>query len=154
MNVFFNVYNNHYRGVVDSTNIDVSFTSFNASFNSQYNFKKGWTGEISGFYYARDYVSGVLLADGRGMFSLGGARQIWKGKGSLKLNLRDPFYLMNFTSHTDLDKGLTYSHSVWDNRRIIMTLVYRFGKAAGGQPQRRNSGASDEQSRVGGSGQQ
>jgi outer membrane receptor protein involved in Fe transport len=154
LNVFFNVYNNHYRGVVDSTNIDVSFTSFNASFNSQYHFKKGWTSEISGFYYARDYVSGVLLADGRGMFSLGTAKQIWKGKGSLKLNLRDPFYLMHFTSHTDLNKALTYSHSVWDNRRIILTMVYRFGRTANNNVQRRNSGASDEQSRVGGGGQQ
>ena len=154
LNVFFNVYNNRYRGVVDSTNIDVSFTSFNASFNSQYRFKKGWTSEISGFYYARDYVSGVLLADGRGMFSLGAAKQIWKGKGSLKLNLRDPFYLMSFRSHTDLNKAQTYSHSVWDNRRIILTMVYRFGRTANNNVQRRNSGASDEQSRVGGGGQQ
>ncbi len=154
LNVFFNVYNNRYKGVVDSTNIDVSFTSFNASFNSQYRFKKGWTSEISGFYYARDYVSGVLLADGRGMFSLGAAKQIWKGKGSLKLNLRDPFYLMSFSSHTDLNKAVTYSHSVWDNRRVILTMVYRFGRTANNNVQRRNGGASDEQSRVGGNGQQ
>lgn len=154
MNIFFNVYNHRYRGVVDSTNIDVSYTSFNASFNTQYSFKKGWTGEVSGFYYARDYVSGVRLADGRGMFSLGTSKQVLNGKGSVKLNLRDPFYLMNFSSHTDLNKGLTYSHSIWDNRRIILTMVYRFGRTTGNQPQRRNGGASDEQNRVGGSGQQ
>ncbi|HLI93358.1 MAG TPA: TonB-dependent receptor, partial [Puia sp.] len=149
LNVFFNLYNNRYRGVVDSTNIDVSFVSFNASFNTQYHFKKGWTSELSGFYYARDYVSGVLLADGRGMFSIGGSKQIWHNKGALKLNLRDPLYLMSFSAHSDLNKGLTYSHSIWDNRRIILTLVYRLGKT-GNQVQRRNSGASDEQSRVGG----
>lgn len=150
LNAFFNVYDTRYRGVVDSTNIDVSYVSFNASFNTQYSFKKGWAGELSGFYYARDYVSGVRLADGRGMFSLGASKQIWNGKGSVKLNLRDPLYLMSFTAHTDLDKGLTNTHSVWDNRRIILTLVYRFGRAAGNPSQRRNSGASDEQSRVGG----
>lgn len=154
LNAFFNVYNHLYKGVVDSTNIDVSYTSFNASFNSQYSFKKGWTAEISGFYYARDYISGVLLADGRGMFSLGASKQILKGKGTAKLNLRDPLYLMSFNSHTDLNKGLTHSHSIWDNRRIIMTLVYRFGRSSGNQPQRRNGGAGDEQSRVGGGGQQ
>jgi Outer membrane protein beta-barrel family/Carboxypeptidase regulatory-like domain len=154
MNLFFNVYNNRYQGVVDSTNVDVSYTSFNSSFNTQYSFKKGWTTELSGFYYAKNFVDGVTLADGRGMFSLGAAKQIMGRKASVKLNLRDPFYLMNFTAHTDLDKGLTYSHSVWDNRRIIFTIVYRFGKTAGSQTQRRNSGASDEQSRVGGNGQQ
>ena len=149
--VFVNVYNNRYRGVVDSTNIDVRYTSFNASFNTQYSFKKGWSAEASGFYYAKDYVSGVILADGRGMFSLGGAKKILHDKASIKLNLRDPLYLMCFNSHTDLNKGLTYSHSIWDNRRIVMTFVYRFGKS-GNQVQRRNSGASDEQSRVGGGG--
>ncbi|HTI91449.1 MAG TPA: outer membrane beta-barrel family protein [Puia sp.] len=154
MNVFFNLFDHLYKGVVDSTRIDVSYTSFNASFNTQYSFKKGWTGEVSGFYYARDYVSGVRLADGRGMFSLGTSKKVLKGKGSVKLNLRDPFFLMHFTSHTDLSKALTYSHSIWDNRRIILTMVYRFGRTTGNQPQRRNGGANDEQNRVGGSGQQ
>ncbi len=154
LNVFFNAYENYYKGVVDSTDIDVHYASFNASFNTQYSFKKGWTAELSGFYYARDYVSSVVLADGRGMFSLGASRQVLKGKGSIKLNLRDPFYLMSFTAHTDLSKSITYGHYVWDNRRIILTLVYRFGKTTGNQIQRRE-GASDEQSRVGGrSGQQ
>lgn len=152
LNVFFNLYNNHYRGLVDSTNIDESYTSFNTSFNTQYSFSKGWTGELSGFYYARDFVSGVRLADGRGMFALGGAKQIWNGKASVKLNLRDPLYLMSFNAHTDLDKGLTNSHYLWDNRRIILTLVYRFGKGSGNSSQRRNGGAGDEQSRVGGGG--
>jgi hypothetical protein len=150
LNVFLNVYNNHYIGVIDSTNIDVRYSSFNANFNTQYSFKKGWTAELSGFYYAKDYVSSAILADGRGMFSIGGSKQILNGKGSVKLNFRDPLYLMSFTGYTDLSKGITRNHYVWDNRRIILTLVYRFGKATGNQLQRRANGASDEQNRVGG----
>jgi outer membrane receptor protein involved in Fe transport len=152
LNVFFNVYNNHYIGVIDSTNIDVSYTSFNANFNTQYSFKKGWTAELSGFYYAKDYISGALLADGRGMFSIGASKQILGGKGSIKLNLRDPLYLMSFTGNTNLNKGITRSHFVWDNRRVILTFVYRFGKN-NSQPQRRREGV-DEQNRVGGKGGQ
>jgi outer membrane receptor protein involved in Fe transport len=154
LNAFLNVYNNHYKGVIDSTAIDVSYASFNASLNTQYRFKKGWIAELSGFYNAKDYISGAILADGRGMFSLGGSKQVLKGKGSVKLNLRDPFYLMSFTTHTELNKGLTYSHSIWDNRRVILTLVYRFGKTGNNQSQRRTEGASDEQDRVGGNHQQ
>ena len=154
LNGSFNVYNHRYRGVFDSTGIDINYTSFDASFNTQYSFKKGWAGELSGFYYGRDYFSGVMQADGRGMFSLGASKQLMDGKASVKLNLRDPFYLMSFTAHTNLNKALTYSHSVWDNRRIVLTLVYRFGSAAGNSQQRRRNGANDEQNRVGGSGQQ
>jgi len=154
LNVFFNVYNNNYKGVIDSTNIDVTYTSFNTSLNTQYSFNKGWTAELSGFYYAKDYISGAVLADGRGMFSLGATKQVLNGKGSVKLNLRDPFYLMSFASNTNLNKGLTRAHYVWDNRRIILTLVYRFGKNSNNQYQRKNNGV-DEQNRVGGkSGQQ
>lgn len=148
-NASLDVYNNHYRGVVDSTNVDASYTSFNASFNTQYHFKKGWAAELSGFYYAKNLISGVMLVDGRGMFSLGASKQIWHGKGALKLNLRDPLYLMSYTSRSDLAQGMLYSHTIWDNRRIIMTFVYRFGRHSN-QVQRRDSGASDEQSRVGG----
>jgi hypothetical protein len=61
---------------------------------------------------------------------------------------------MSFTSHTHLNKGLTNTHGIWDNRRIVMTFVYRFGRSTGNQSQRRNGGANDEQSRVGGNGQQ
>ncbi|HEY4335979.1 MAG TPA: outer membrane beta-barrel family protein, partial [Puia sp.] len=154
LNVFFNVFNNHNKGVVDSTKIDVSYTSFNGNFNSQYAFKKGWTAELSGFYAAKNYFNGVLFVQGRGMFSVGGSKQILDGKGSLKLNLRDPFYLMSFSSQSSLYKGITNNRNVWDNRRIVMTFVYRFGKTAGNQPQRRNGGANDEQGRVGGGGQQ
>jgi hypothetical protein len=88
------------------------------------------------------------------MFSLGAAKQVLNGKGSVKLNVRDPFYLMNFTSYTHLNKGFTDSRSIWDNRRLILTLVYRFGRSTGNQPQRRNGGAGDELNRVGGTGQQ
>ncbi|WP_431216878.1 hypothetical protein ACQ86N_21360 [Puia sp. P3] len=70
------------------------------------------------------------------------------------MNLRDPFYLMSWSAHTTLDKGVLNSHSIWDNRRIIMTFVYRFGRTTGAQQQRRSGGAGDEQSRVGGGGQQ
>jgi len=154
LNLFLNVYNHRYTGAVDSTPVDVSYTSFNASFNSQYSFKKGWKAEASGFYYAQDYISGVLLADGRGMFSVGGSKEVLNGKGSFKLNLRDPFYLMAFNSHSSLARGVINYRSIWDNRRIVMTFVYRFGRTTGGQQQRRNGGAGDEQSRVGGGGQQ
>lgn len=154
INAFVNVYNHRYMGQIDSNNIDVSYGSFNANFNSQYRFKKGWSGEISGWYSGKDYISGVVLAEGRGMFSLGASKSIWNGKGSVKLNLRDPFYLLEFNSHTDLNKGLTHTVSRWDNRRVIFSFVYRFGKTTGGQQQRRGGSASDEQSRVGGNGQQ
>jgi hypothetical protein len=153
LNVFGNVFNNYYKGVIDSQDIRVNRVSFSGNFSSQFNFKKGWSAEISGFYMAKTYVSSAILANGHGMFSLGGAKQVMDGKGSVKLSLRDPLYLMNFTGNTNLSNAVTRSHYVWDNRRIIMTFTYRFGKTSNGQSQHKSS-ADDEQNRVKSGGQQ
>ncbi len=88
------------------------------------------------------------------MFSLGGSKQILKTKGTIRLNVRDPFYLMSFRGSTDLNKGVAQIHSVWDNRRLILTFTYRFGKTNGQQQRRRGTAADDEQNRVNTGGQQ
>jgi len=147
LNVFGNLYNNHYIGSIDGQAIDLNLTSFNGNFSSQFNFSGGWSGEISGFYNAKSYDGGAVLSYGRGMFSLGGGKKIWKDKAAIKLNLRDPFYLMNYHTDSELDKSHTQAKYVWDNRRIILTLVYRFGRSGNSGPEHKSS-AGDEQSRV------
>jgi hypothetical protein len=81
------------------------------------------------------------------MFSLGAAKQVLGGKGSVKLSLQDPLYLMSFTGNTNLDNAVTRTHAVWDNRRAIFTFTYRLGKTGNGSSQHKSS-ADDEQSRV------
>ncbi|HNP24337.1 MAG TPA: TonB-dependent receptor [Panacibacter sp.] len=155
LNVFGNVFNNHYKGVIDNEQIDVSLTSFEANLSSQFTFNKGWAAEVSGFYNSENLASSNILAQPMGMFSLGGSKKILKEKGAVRINVRDPFYLMSFRGSTDLDKGYTQIHSYWDNRRVILTFTYRFGKTSGQQSRRRSTGAEDEQNRMNlGNGQQ
>jgi outer membrane receptor protein involved in Fe transport len=142
-NVFANVYNNHYKGVIDYEPIDVQFTSFSANTSSQFKFNKGWSAEISGWFNSQQLVSSAILARPMGMFSLGGGKQVLKDKGTIRLNLRDPFYLLNFTGTSDLAKGYTKVRAYWDNRRVIVTFNYRFGKTL--QQERKRSSASDEE---------
>lgn len=154
INLFANVFNNHYKGVIEGQYIDLSHFSFIANGSSQFNFNKGWSAEISGFYNSRSYDGSAQLSYGRGMFSLGAEKKVLKDRASVRLNLRDPFYLMSYTTTSDLNEGFTRSHYVWDNRRAILTLVCHFGKTGNSQNQNK-SGAGDEQSRVkSGGGQQ
>jgi outer membrane receptor protein involved in Fe transport len=153
LNVYGNVFNNHYKGVIDGQAIDLAMTSFNGNFSSQFAFNKGWSAEASGFYNSRGYADGAVLSQGRGMFSLGAGKKVLKDKAAIKLNLRDPLYLMDYGTITDLNKSLTRAHYKWDNRRIILTLVYRFGKTGNSGPEHKSS-ADDEQSRVKSGGQQ
>jgi outer membrane receptor protein involved in Fe transport len=153
-NVFANVYNNQYKGIIDNELIDVSYTAFSANLSSQFTFTKGWSGELSGFFNSTQLVSSAILAEPMGFFSVGVSKQVLKNKGSVRLNLRDPFYLMSFKGQTDLNKGLTQIHSYWDNRRVIFTFAYRFGKNLEQQQRRRHTGADDEKNRINTGGQQ
>ncbi|MBV9962386.1 MAG: TonB-dependent receptor [Parafilimonas sp.] len=149
LNVFVNVYNNKYVGVIDSEHINLNITAASANFSSQFTFNKGWRAEFTGFYTTKDLVSSAILAEPMGMFALGGSKSIMKNKGTIKVNVRDPFYLMHFHGITDLNTFVADINSKWDNRRLIFTFVYRFGKMNGQQQQRNHStGAEDEQNRV------
>jgi hypothetical protein len=103
MNLFVNVYNNKYEGVIDTEHVNLDITAASMNFSSQFTFKKGWKAELSAFYNTKDLVSSNILAEPMGMFSFGGSKSILKNKGTVKVNVRDPFYLMRFHGTTDLN---------------------------------------------------
>ncbi|GAC1386045.1 MAG: outer membrane beta-barrel family protein [Ginsengibacter sp.] len=148
-NVYFHAYNNTYKGMVDNQPIHVSFASFDANMSNQFILGKGWTSEVTGFFNYKNLVSSVILARPMGMFSLGVGKQILNKKGTIKFNLRDPFWLMHFDGYTAMNTYTSAVQSKWDNRRAIFAFTYRFGKA-NGQQQKRRSSADEEQNRVGG----
>ena len=147
INIYGTVFHNDYKGVIQGESIHVNNIAFNGNFSSQFNFNKGWSAEVSGWFNGKNFVSSAILAKPMGMFALGAGKQVLKGKGSVKINLRDPLYLAHFTGSTYLSNGLTNIHSSWDNRRGIITLTYRFGKNKAQQVHHDN-GAEEEQSRV------
>jgi len=122
------VYNNHYKGYIGTEAIDATNTSYTANFSSRFTFNKGWSAEASGFYRGKGLESSVIYAQQMGVLSFGAGKQILKTKGNIRLNLRDPFYLMHFKGFVELNNFITNLNSYWDNRRVIITFTYRFGK--------------------------
>jgi len=153
VNFFTNVYNNSYDGFVGAEKIDISFTSFSTNLSNNFTLGKGWTGEVSGFYNHKNFNSSVILAQPMGMFSLGFGKQVLKGAGTIRVNARDPFWIMKFRGTTEMDQFATTIRSRWDNRRFIISFNWRFGKSMQ-QQQRKRGGSEEEQSRAGGGGQQ
>ena len=124
--------------------------------SNQFTFKKGWTAELSGFYQSSNLVSSVIIGRPMGVFSLGAGKQVMKGKGTVRFNMRDPFWIQRFRGTVDLEAFEAQVQSKWDNRRFILTLNYRFGKTMQQQnARRRNAASQEEQNRVNvGNGQQ
>jgi outer membrane receptor protein involved in Fe transport len=147
-NVFVNGYYNEFKGVIDNENISVNYMAFNSNLSSQFTFKKGWSAEVNGWFNSKNIESSAGIRYPMGMFSVGGGKKVLKDKGTVRLNLRDPFYLLHYQSHVELNKGITDIRSYWDNRRVILTLMYNFGKTANMQQHRRRSAADEEASRV------
>ncbi|MDB5210935.1 MAG: hypothetical protein JWQ30_1762, partial [Sediminibacterium sp.] len=150
-NFFTNIYNNHYVGVYNSDPVDIAFTSFMVNVTNSFTFSKskGFTGEVSGFYRYKT-VEQLAISEPIYQLSIALQKQIMKGKGTLRLNVRDPFAWQKFVSvvkYSDID---LHSSSQFDVRQVTATFTYRFGKnTPGSQPRRRTSGSQDEQNRVG-----
>ena len=74
-----------------------------------------------------------------------------QGKGTLRLNIRDPFAWTRFqgdNQYGDIDMQF---RNVPDTRQVTGTFTYRFGKSTPQtQPRRRSASSQEEQNRVGG----
>jgi iron complex outermembrane receptor protein len=147
INLFTNVYNNHYVGVIDSTAIELQFTSFTANLTNTFTFSQGFTGEISGFYRHRT-LDGLTKAEPVYQMTIGLSKQIIKGKGTLRLNIRDPFAWQKFEGYNQYANVDNHFLSRPDVRQVTATFSLRFGKQMQ-QQQRRIGSSQDEQNRVG-----
>jgi hypothetical protein len=104
---------------------------------------------VSGWYRGKT-IEQLTIADPMYFLNLGVQKIVLKGKGTLRMNIRDPFHWQQFngrTLYSDIDVKV---HNKWDNRSITATFSYRFGKTSVAQARRRNSGVTEEQNRAGG----
>lgn len=156
LNLFANVYRNHYTGTYISTesnqskvvDLDLAYTSFSFNINNSFTIGKGWTGELSGFYNYKN-VQQLSLTYPMGQLNFGLAKNnLLKGKASIRLNARDPFGWMRFkadTQYGNIDISLI---NRFDSRQYGVNFTYRFGKQQG-QSRRKSSATEEEQQRVG-----
>lgn len=155
ISIFTNIFNNRFEGFVNNNPLDVNITSGMMNMNNQLKFPKGWGGEVSGFYRSKMQDGGIIVAEPMGVISFGVSKQVLKNKGTLKLNIMDPFWIQRFRGFTKFGSIDAVIRSEWDNRRVGLNFTYRFGKNQnGGQAPRRRGSAQEEQNRVGGGQQQ
>ena len=147
-NIYANVYNNHFKGVVGTEPISLGITSFMVQLQQQFKFGKGWAAEVSGFYRSKG-LEGVIYIKPIAQFNAGLSKQVLKNQGSIRLNVRDIFAGSVFKGYSKYGTVDANFKNVNDSRAVSLTFTYRFNKgklkASSGK---RNSGASDEQSRV------
>ncbi|MEO7305850.1 MAG: outer membrane beta-barrel family protein [Ferruginibacter sp.] len=147
-NIYANVYNNHFKGLVNNEPISIGITSFMVQLQQQFKFKKGWAAEVSGFYRGKG-LEGVIYIQPIVQVNAGFSKQVLKNKGSLRLNVRDIFAGGVFKGYSKYGTVDAQFRNVNDSRAVSLTFTYRFnkGKLKAGSS-KKSSGASDEQNRV------
>ena len=147
-NIYANVYNNHFKGLVNNEQISIGITTFMVQIQQQFKFGKGWAAELSGFYRGKG-LEGVIYIKPIAQVNAGVSKQILKNQGSLRLNVRDIFAGGVFKGYSKYGTVDADFKNVNDSRAVSLTFTYRFNKGKlKASSSKRNSGASDEQNRV------
>lgn len=137
-----------FTGNLNGEEIKVEAGVLQVSMNNQMNFKKGWGAEISGWYRSKGPEAQIML-DPMGQLSVGISKQVLKGKGTIKANVRDILYTQKPQGQINFKQTEAHFRNTRDTRVANITFTYRFGKplkSSNGQNKR--GGAGEEQNRV------
>jgi iron complex outermembrane recepter protein len=147
-NLYANVFNNKFNGIVGKDYIEVAATTGQFNISNQFEFAKTWSAELSGFY-TTPLIWGVFKIDGFGSVNMGISKKIMKGKGSVRFNVRDVLNSNNqngTSKYSNIDAAFQQQR---DSRVVTLGFTYRFNKGkAANTPKRQTGGASEEQNRV------
>jgi len=142
-----------YSGVLNGEDLKVEAGNLMVNMNNQFKFNKGWSAELSGWYRSKG-PEGQIILDPFGQLSAGIAKQVLKGKGTLKLNVRDIFYTQQPQGEINFQSTEAKFKNYRDSRVVNLTFTYRFGKPLKNtNGQRKKGGAGEEQNRVKGGGE-
>ncbi|MEQ1677870.1 MAG: outer membrane beta-barrel family protein, partial [Chitinophagaceae bacterium] len=147
-NLWTNLYNNHYKGIVNGDYISIGATTFQANLTNQFKFNKGWGAELSGFYTS-PLTEGVFQIRSFGQVGVGISKQVFKGKGTFRLSGRDIFLTQKINGTSRFGSIDAAFQQRRDSRQVALGFTYRFSKGKMGNNQKRKTGgADDEKNRV------
>lgn len=147
-NIYANVANNRFKGVVNNENISLGITMFMTQIQQQFKWGKGWGAELSGFYRSKG-LEGVIFINPIKQVDVGFSKQVLKSKGTVKLNFKDIFRGAVYTGYSKYGTVDANFKNVNDQRAVAVSFTWRFSKGKlKANSGRREGGASDEQNRV------
>ena len=145
--IYTNVNYNKFSGIIYGEYLEREATNFMVNMNNQFKFKKGWSAEVSGWYRSKG-VEGQIMIQPMGQLAAGVSKQIIKGKGSVRFNVRDILYTQMPKGSINFESTQARFKNYRDSRVATLSFTYRFGKPLNGNNQRKKVSAAEEQNRV------
>ncbi len=135
------------KGVVWAP-IKATIDQLNFSLNNQFQFKKGWAAELSGYYQTKSQIDLQEWLTPQGELGAGLSKQILQNKGTLRLTIRDMFRTQNYSGYSIFENSDEPFGLKFDSRVVRLTFSWRFGKTMKAI-KRSGGGATEETDRVG-----
>lgn len=128
--------------------IEARVHQLNISLNNQFQFKKGWAAEFSGYYQTSSQIDLQESLTPQGEMGAGVSKLVLKGRGTLRLTIRDMLYTQNYSGYSLFQNSDEPFKVKWDSRVARLAFTWRFGQAL--KPVKRSGGgATEETERVG-----
>lgn len=146
-NIYANVYNNQFKGLVNNTYITLDATTLVLNASASYKFKKGLSVEVNGFMRTRG-LEGVFNIGELGALNFGASMPVLKNKGTVRLNVRDILWTQRvggFSRFGAIDAAFQQAP---DSRVVGLSFSYRLSKGKVNGSKRRTGAAGEETDRV------
>ncbi len=149
--IFLNVngYHSAYKATFeDGKKINLSVNSLSLYGQQTFTFKKGFSGEISGWYSAPSIWGGTFRSSAMGGLDLGVQQQLFNGQGSVKISYTDLFRTMRWRGISDFGGSYIDARGGWESQQLRLNFTYRFGNKQVSAARQRNRGNEDENKRI------
>nr|HMU03034.1 outer membrane beta-barrel family protein [Saprospiraceae bacterium] len=145
---FNGLHTRNYAQFDDGKTINLNVSSFNMYHQQSYNFNKGWSAEISGWYSSPSIWEGTFKMSSMWSAGAGVSKKFAGDRAKVTLSI-DDIFKTNVWSGESRFGGLNMDVSGgWDSRRVRLNINYTFGKQSKSAARQRSTGSEDEQNRI------
>jgi iron complex outermembrane receptor protein len=109
--------------------------------------KKGWTGELSGFYSTPTIWQGTFKSKQLWSVDGGFQKSLFKNKGTLKVSVSDIFKTLNPKGSSDFAGQHISFRGQFESRQFKVAYIWRFGNSQVKAARQRKSSAEEEMKR-------
>lgn len=146
-NIYSNLNYNKYSGQLRNEYLEIDATNIMFSINNQLKLGKGWSAELSGWWRSKG-LEGQIVIQPMSAVAAGISKQVLKGNGTIKFNVRDIFFTQIAKGTINFESTETAFVNRRETRVANLTFTYRFGKPIKNGNGQRKKDASEEQNRV------
>lgn len=135
-------------GIADGVLINQKSNLHEIEVTNQFQLGKTWSAELSGFFPGKQFFIQTKTSSCYSI-NAGLQKNIWEGKGTIRLTANDIFYSMVKNSQiVSLNKVSAFTTRRSDSRRIGISFSYRFGKDINARKRNITGSAEDEKLRT------